>query len=151
MGDLNGRRLAKELAGPLRARVACLQRAPGLAVILCGSDPASAVYVRKKTARAERLGFYQRSIELPAETSQADLLGTIDELNADPKIDGILVQLPLPSHIDSQPVLDRIDSAKDVDGFHPLNLGMLAQGRPRLVPCTPLGVMRMLESVQKNV
>lgn len=146
MSDLNGRKLAKALAAPLRERVGRLERAPGLAVVLCGSDPASAVYVRKKSARAERLGFHQRSIDLPAETSQAELLSIIDDLNQDDAIDGILVQLPLPSHLNAQPLLDRIDPAKDVDGFHPRNLGLLAQGRPHLVPCTPLGVMRMLES-----
>ena len=147
MADLNGRALAKALAAPLRERVAKLERPPGLAVVLCGSDPASAVYVRKKSARAERLGFHQRSIEIPATTTQEELLSLIDDLNGDPAIDGILVQLPLPKHLDSQPLLDRIDPAKDVDGFHPQNLGLLAQGRPHLVPCTPLGVMRMLESV----
>jgi methylenetetrahydrofolate dehydrogenase (NADP+)/methenyltetrahydrofolate cyclohydrolase len=147
MQELNGRKLAKALASPLRERIAELPRAPGLAVVLCGSDPASSVYVRKKGARADRLGFHQRSVELPADTRQAELMGLIDELNADPAIDGILVQLPLPSHLDAQPVLDRIDPAKDVDGFHPQNLGLLAQGRPHLVPCTPLGVMRILESI----
>jgi len=103
--------------------------------------------VRKKGARADRLGFHQRSVELPADTEQAELMALIDDLNADPAIDGIMVQLPLPSHLDAQPVLDRIDPAKDVDGFHPQNLGLLAQGRPHLVPCTPLGVMRILESI----
>jgi methylenetetrahydrofolate dehydrogenase (NADP+)/methenyltetrahydrofolate cyclohydrolase len=147
MTVLNGRALAKALAAPLRERISQLTRAPGLAVVLCGSDPASSVYVRKKTARATRLGFHQRSIEIPDSTTQEELMALIDDLNADESIDGILVQLPLPEHLNSQPLLDRIDPAKDVDGFHPQNLGLLAQGRPHLVPCTPLGVMRLLQSV----
>jgi methylenetetrahydrofolate dehydrogenase (NADP+)/methenyltetrahydrofolate cyclohydrolase len=123
---LDGRKAAKALSAALRARVAALPRPPGLAVVQVGEDPASSVYVGKKQQRARALGFHQQTLRLPADTSEADLL-------------------PLPPHVDSARVLDRIDPTKDVDGFHADNLGRLAQGRPRLVPCTPLGVMRMLE------
>jgi len=141
---LNGRRIAKALSGGLRARVSALERAPGLSVVQVGEDPASSVYVGKKQSRARALGFVQQTHKLPAETGQAELLALVDRLNDDPSVDGILVQLPLPPHVDAARVLDRIDPAKDVDGFHADNLGRLAQGRPRLVPCTPMGVMRML-------
>ena len=142
---LDGRRIAKALSADLRARVAALARPPGLAVVQVGEDPASSVYVGKKRSRAEVLGFSQQTHKLPASTTEANLLALVDRLNLDDSVDGILVQLPLPSHVDATRVLDRIDPAKDVDGFHAENLGRLAQGRPRLVPCTPLGVMRMLE------
>ena len=142
---LNGRRIAKALSAGLRERAAVLSRAPGLSVVQVGEDPASSVYVGKKQSRARALGFVQQTHKLPAATSQAQLLLLVDRLNEDPTVDGILVQLPLPAHVDAARVLDRIDPAKDVDGFHADNLGRLAQGRPRLVPCTPMGVMRMLE------
>jgi len=125
-----------------------MERPPGLAVVLVGENPASQVYVRRKTLVAGRVGFLHRQIDLPAEISQADLLACIASLNRDPVIDGILVQLPLPAHLDTQAVLDAVDPAKDVDGFHPENAGRLAQGRPRFVPCTPLGVMRLLEDAE---
>lgn len=142
---LDGRRTAKARGPALRARVAALARPPGLAVVMVGDDPASAVYVGKKRARAERLGFHQRSERLAADTPQAAVEALVAELNADPRIDGILVQLPLPPHLDARRVLGLISPEKDVDGFHALNTGRLSQGRDALVPCTPLGVMRMLE------
>lgn len=142
---LDGRKTARALSAGLRTRVQALPRPPGLAVVQVGEDPASSVYVGKKRSRAEALGFSQRTHRLPASTPQADLLALVDLLNSDDAVDGILVQLPLPAHMDAAAVLDRIDPSKDVDGFHAENLGLLAQGRPRLVPCTPLGVMRMLE------
>lgn len=141
---LDGRATAKALSLGLRARVAALPRAPGLSVVQVGDDPASSVYVGKKQSRARALGLVQATHKLPADTPPAALLALVDRLNADPDVDGILVQLPLPPHIDAARVLDRIDPGKDVDGFHADNLGRLAQGRPRLVPCTPLGVMRLL-------
>lgn len=138
----------KAVAGALRAdvaqRVAAAGFRPGLAVVLVGEDPASAVYVRTKDRAAREAGIDVRTIRLPADTTQAKLLGTIEQLNADASVDGILVQLPLPSGIDQRAVIEAIDPAKDVDGFHPLNFGHLADGRPALVPCTPLGVMRLL-------
>jgi methylenetetrahydrofolate dehydrogenase (NADP+)/methenyltetrahydrofolate cyclohydrolase len=138
----------KSIAAALRARVADevarLPAPPGLAVVLVGEDPASAVYVRNKGIATREAGM--RSIEhrLSADTSQADLLGLIARLNADPETDGILVQLPLPRHVDSQAVLAAIDPAKDVDGFHVVNAGLLATGGPALVPCTPRGCMILL-------
>jgi len=143
---LDGRALSRRLNQEVvRPAVAGLSRPPGLAVVLVGQDPASQVYVKRKTLVAGRVGFLHRQIDLSADTSQEALLACIRDLNEDPVIDGILVQLPLPPHLDGQAVLDTIDPSKDVDGFHAENAGLLAQGRPRFVPCTPLGVMRLLE------
>lgn len=121
------------------------KRPPGLAVILVGSDPASAVYVRNKHRACEETGLISRSYELPEGTSEQELLQRIDELNADDEIDGILVQLPLPAHVDTQTVIERIDPAKDVDGFHPVSMGRLIARIPGLRPCTPHGAMTLLE------
>ncbi len=148
---LNGRRLAKSLAPGLRVRIAALQRAPGLAVIQVGEDPASSVYVKRKRARAERLGFHQVSLHLSADISQESLEAQVDALNADDTVDAILVQLPLPAHLDSTAILDRIQPDKDVDGFHPWSAGLLSQGRPHLVPCTPRGVMVMLADAEVSL
>lgn len=119
---------------------------PCLAVVLVGSDPASAVYVRNKKIACEKVGFESLSYELPAETSQDALLKLVDELNANSEVDGILVQLPLPPQINSQDVLERILPHKDVDGFHPYNVGRLAVKMPLMRPCTPKGVMTLLEA-----
>jgi methylenetetrahydrofolate dehydrogenase (NADP+)/methenyltetrahydrofolate cyclohydrolase len=141
---IDGRQVAKAALLALRPRIQALKRPPGIAVVRVGEDPASRVYVERKTARAERLGFWHEHVHLELDASQAQLEAEIDRLNADPKIDGILVQLPLPSGLDGTAILDRIDPSKDVDGFHPENIGRLAQGRPQFVPCTPAGVMRLL-------
>ena len=141
---IDGKALAAALRADLAARVANLPYRPGLAVILVGEDPASAVYVRNKDRAAAAAGFAARSLRLPGATSEAALLAEIARLNADPEVDGILVQLPLPPQIAPAHVIAAIDPAKDVDGFHPLNVGALASGQPGLVPCTPLGVMRLL-------
>lgn len=118
---------------------------PGLAVVIVGNDPASEVYVRSKGRAAEAAGFHSRTITLPAETPEAELLGVIDGLNADARVHGILCQLPVPDHIDAQKVLRAIDPAKDVDGFHPVNAGRLASGDPDvLAPCTPAGIIEMI-------
>lgn len=119
-------------------------RAPCLAVVLVGNDAASAVYVRNKKIACAKVGFDSRAYELPQSTPAAELLALIDTLNADPAVDGILVQLPLPTHIDSQQVLERISPHKDVDGFHPYNVGRLAVKMPLMRPCTPKGVMTLL-------
>lgn len=119
-------------------------RRPGLAVILVGDNPASSVYVRKKREACEEAGIVSRAYDLSAEITEGELLERIDRLNADPEIDGILVQLPLPGHIDEQTVIERIDPVKDVDGFHPENMGRLALRLPGLRPCTPRGVMTLL-------
>jgi methylenetetrahydrofolate dehydrogenase (NADP+)/methenyltetrahydrofolate cyclohydrolase len=138
----------KALAASLRARIAVRAHgigiAPGLRVIRVGDDPASVVYVRNKDRAAAEAGFDSATILLPADATEAALLTEIARLNADPAVDGILVQLPLPPQIRPEAVLDAVDPAKDVDGFHPVNAGLLATGRPRLVPCTPRGVMHML-------
>lgn len=140
--------LGKEVAAAIEARILTelkdVQIQPGLAVILVGADPASEIYVKHKQAACERLGFYSEKVHLPEDVSQTDLLEVIAGLNQNPKIHGILVQMPLPGHIDSEAVIQAISPAKDVDGFHPLNSGYLMAGHPRLVPCTPLGVMQML-------
>lgn len=128
-------------------RLANGQRRPGLAVILVGEDPASQVYVKNKRRACDEIGIHSLSYDLPATTSQAELLALIDTLNADPQIDGILVQLPLPAQVDTETVIERIHADKDVDGFHPYNIGRLAQRIPTLRSCTPFGVMRMLDSI----
>lgn len=115
-------------------------------MVLVGDDPASAVYVRNKKLTCQKSGIESRSYELPSETTQDDLLKLVDELNGDPAVDGILVQLPLPAHIDSQAVLERIEPHKDVDGFHPYNVGRLVVKMPLMRPCTPKGVMTLLEA-----
>ncbi|RLK51164.1 methenyltetrahydrofolate cyclohydrolase /5,10-methylenetetrahydrofolate dehydrogenase (NADP+) [Alkalispirillum mobile] len=146
---LDGKAIAAELREDVRkqveARVAAGGRQPGLAVVLVGADPASTVYVGKKRQACEQLGMHSTAHELPAETTQEQLLALVDELNGRDEIDGILVQLPLPDHIDEQTVIDRISPEKDVDGFHPVNMGRLTLRLSGLRPCTPHGVMTMLE------
>ena len=122
-------------------------RPPGLAVVLVGSDPASQIYVRNKRRACDEAGLHSVAHDLAAETSQAALLALVGQLNADPSIDGILVQLPLPSHIRMRAVIESIDPAKDIDGFHPYNIGRLLQREPLLRPCTPYGIMRMLQHI----
>jgi methylenetetrahydrofolate dehydrogenase (NADP+)/methenyltetrahydrofolate cyclohydrolase len=141
---IDGKAVAADLRATVAARVAALGYNPGLTVILVGDDPASAVYVRSKDRAAREVGIDAHTIRLPADTSQAGLLAEIDQLNDDPQVDGILVQLPLPPHIDTIDVIGAIDPDKDVDGFHPLNVGALANGHPTLVPCTPSGIMQLL-------
>jgi methylenetetrahydrofolate dehydrogenase (NADP+) / methenyltetrahydrofolate cyclohydrolase len=127
------------------SRIRSSGRTPGLAAVLVGEDPASAVYVRSKGKACEEAGMHSVTIRLPAETSEAELLGTVDRLNSDPAINGILVQLPLPKHMNSEKVLRRIDPAKDVDGFHPVNVGKLVTGdKTAFRPATPYGVQQML-------
>ncbi|WP_188769872.1 bifunctional methylenetetrahydrofolate dehydrogenase/methenyltetrahydrofolate cyclohydrolase FolD [Novosphingobium endophyticum] len=146
-GKAMAQRLLEETATAVEKMRVEHGRTPGLAVVLVGSDPASEVYVGRKIAQCRKAGI--RSIEhrLPATVSQAELLALIDELNADSEVHGILIQLPLPDHVDAGLVLDRISPAKDVDGFHPVNVGRLSTGTGGLVPCTPLGIMVLLDSV----
>ena len=141
---IDGKAVAAALRAEVAARVAGLSFQPGLTVVLVGDDPASAVYVRSKDRSAREAGIAAHTIRLPAATTEAALLSEVRRLNSDPTVDGILVQLPLPAHIRAQAVIEAIDPAKDVDGFHPLNTGHLADGRPTLVPCTPAGVMKLL-------
>ncbi len=123
------------------------KRPPGLAVILIGGDPASQVYVGHKRKACKEIGIYSRSYDLPTETTQHELITLIEELNRDSDIDGILVQLPLPDHLDASLVIEQIHPDKDVDGFHPVNVGRLALRIPALRPCTPFGIIRLLESI----
>ena len=141
---LDGKASGARLRAALGARVAGLGFRPGLRVVRVGEDPASAVYVRSKDRAAKEAGFDSATILLPADVPEAELLALVRRLNADPAVDGILVQLPLPAHIRAQAVLEAVDPAKDVDGFHPVNAGRLAAGLPGLVPCTPKGVMHLL-------
>jgi methylenetetrahydrofolate dehydrogenase (NADP+)/methenyltetrahydrofolate cyclohydrolase len=141
---IDGKAAAAALRAKLAAQVATLPFRPGLAVVLIGDDAASAIYVRAKDRAANAVGIAAHTIRLPPDTSTEALITRITRLNADPAVDGILVQLPLPSHIASQAVIEAVDPDKDVDGFHPLNVGRLAAGHPGLVPCTPAGVMKLL-------
>ena len=152
---IDGKAIAAELRTKVAAEVARLSAAhglvPGLAVVLVGENPASAVYVRSKGKQTVEAGMRSFEHKLPAATSEAELLALVGKLNADPAVHGILVQLPLPSQIDSQKVLAAIDPAKDVDGFHPVNAGRLATGLPALVPCTPLGCVMLAKSVHPSL
>lgn len=138
--------LRAEIKNAVTQRLSEGKRAPGLAVILVGTDAASAVYVNKKRQSCEEVGFVSRSFDLPATTSQQELNDLVETLNNDPEIDGILVQLPLPAHLDDKEVINAIRPDKDVDGFHPYNMGRLVQRIPLLRPCTPKGIMRLIES-----
>jgi methylenetetrahydrofolate dehydrogenase (NADP+)/methenyltetrahydrofolate cyclohydrolase len=146
---LDGKALAAKVRAEVAQRAARFAtrqgRPPGLAVVRVGQDPASAVYVRNKRAASQQAGIASFAHDLPAGVSEAQLLALIGELNRDPRVDGILVQLPLPKGVDANRVMDSVDPAKDVDGFHPLNTGLLAQKRPRLRPCTPYGVIRLAQ------
>lgn len=150
---IDGRAIAQthraRIATEIESMTARDLRPPGLAVVLVGSDPASQVYVRNKRKACEQVGVVSHSYDLPSGTPQTDLLALIDQLNADRTIDGILVQLPLPSHIDPETVIERISPAKDVDGFHPYNVGRLVARIPRLRPCTPWGVIQLLRHLDE--
>lgn len=143
---IQGTAIAAALRAEIAYRVQALGYQPSLAVVLVGEDPASAVYVRNKDRAAQGAGLCAQTIRLPDNTSEAALLTVIHRLNADPAIDGILVQLPLPPHLAARSVIEAIDPAKDVDGFHPINVGRLQDGQAVLAPCTPRGVMKLLVS-----
>ena len=152
---LDGKQIASQLREQIKARVQARldagQRAPGLAVIMVGADPASAIYVDNKRKACQQVGIQSASKDLPADTPQQALLERIDQLNNDADVDGILVQLPLPEHIDPQTVIERIDPEKDVDGFHPYNVGRLALRNPTLRPCTPRGIISLLEHTNEPI
>ena len=146
---LSGKTMSEELRKDISSRVSALKErgiTPGLAVILVGNDPASEIYVRNKGNGCAEVGMYSRTINMPAETTQEELENAIEELNADSAIHGILVQLPLPSQLDEQEVIRAIDPAKDVDCFTPVNVGLLATGRPVFAPCTPAGIVRLIKA-----
>lgn len=144
-GTLISKTVRSEVAARVTARIDAGLRAPGLAVILVGEDAASQVYVGSKRRACEEVGFISKSFDLPLTTTQEELLALVDQLNNDAEIDGILVQLPLPAGLDSTQVLERIMPEKDVDGFHPYNVGRLAQRIPKLRSCTPKGIITLLE------
>jgi methylenetetrahydrofolate dehydrogenase (NADP+)/methenyltetrahydrofolate cyclohydrolase len=150
-GKARALRLTNEVAAGVAARVATGKAAPGLAVVLVGDNPASHVYVRNKRRMTDTSGMRSFAHDLPATTSQADLLALIDALNRDPAVNGILVQLPLPPQIDADLVTERIDPLKDVDGFHPYNIGRLVLKRPTLRPCTPYGCMTLLKDTGEDL
>ena len=148
---IDGKAHAQALRDKVGAAVARLSRTPGLAVVLVGEDPASAVYVRAKGKACREAGMASFEHRLPADTTQGALLAVVRQLNADPEVDGILVQLPLPPQINADAVIAAIDPDKDVDGFHPVNAGRLASGLPGFVPCTPLGCLMLLQDTRGDL
>lgn len=148
---IDGKAVAQQVEAEVRDALAKLPYKPGLVAVRVGNDPASEVYVRNKARKAEELGLRGTERIFDASMAEKDLLAEIRRLNDDNDVDGILVQLPLPGQIDAKKVIDAIDPAKDVDGFHPINVGLLHLGRPTLVPCTPTGVMRLIASTGTNV
>jgi methylenetetrahydrofolate dehydrogenase (NADP+)/methenyltetrahydrofolate cyclohydrolase len=143
---IDGKAIAAQVEQELRDVLSRLPYEPGLVAVRVGNDPASEVYVRNKARKAKELGLQGTELVFDASMAESDLLSQIDRLNRDSEVDGILVQLPLPKQIDPKKVIEAIDPAKDVDGFHPINVGLLHLGRPSLVPCTPAGVMRLIAS-----
>lgn len=149
---LDGKRIAKEIQAEIKQRVAAFVEthrfAPALAAVLVGDDPASQVYVRNKERACERAGIKSQLHRMPAESTTDEVLDRVHQLNEDPEVSGILVQLPLPREVDSQVVLDAVSPLKDVDAFHPRNVGLISQGRPQFLPCTPHGIIQMLKRYQ---
>lgn len=150
---IDGRKLAQTIVAKLKQTIAVLnkKRPPGLATILVGDNPASQIYVANKRAKAREIGIKSFHYQMSEDTQETDLLALIDELNNNHAVDGILVQLPLPKHISEMRVLERVVAKKDVDGFHPLNLGHLLRGEPTIVACTPLGVIELIDSIGYDV
>lgn len=152
---IDGKKLSESIQGEIAKEVAQLKKekgiVPGLAAVLVGENPASQIYVRNKETACKKAGMHAEQHNLPTATTETDLLKLIDRLNRDPKIHGILVQLPLPKQIKEQEILEAINPKKDVDGFHPVNMGHLLAGQPSVIPCTPLGVIRMLESIDCKI
>ncbi|WP_187648241.1 bifunctional methylenetetrahydrofolate dehydrogenase/methenyltetrahydrofolate cyclohydrolase FolD [Nitrosophilus labii] len=155
MTILDGKALSLKIKEEVRKEVELLKKekdiVPGLAVILVGNDPASHTYVKMKARSCKEVGIYSITHEMPEEISEKEIIETIEMMNQNPNIDGILVQLPLPKHIDTTKILEVIDPKKDVDGFHPYNFGRLNQGLDSFVPCTPLGVMELLKEYQIDI
>ena len=143
---IDGKKIARDVESEVSGDISALRFQPGLVAVRVGNDPASEVYVRSKARKAEELGLRGSQRILPDTTSEQDLLAEVDRLNRDPEVDGILVQLPLPKQIDPRKVIDAIDPLKDVDGFHPTNVGLLHLGRAVLAPCTPAGCIRLIDA-----
>ena len=148
---IDGKAIAREIENEVAAELATLPYRPGLVAVRVGNDPASEIYVRNKARKAEELGLRGEQRIFPESMSERELLDEVARLNNDGEVDGILVQLPLPKHIDARKVIDAIDPGKDVDGFHPVNVGRLHQGREALVPCTPFGCVRLIESTGTKI
>ena len=148
---IDGKAVAAAVENEVREALASLSYRPGLVAVRVGNDPASEVYVRNKAKKARELGLRGDERIFPSTLSEADLLGELGRLNRDDEVDGILVQLPLPKQIDAQKIIEAVDPAKDVDGFHPINVGRLHLGRPLLVPCTPAGIMRLIDSTKQAI
>jgi len=148
---LDGKALAASIRREIREEAAKLPRRPGIAVILVGDDPASQLYVKNKGTDCDECGFLSRRIDFPSSVSEEELLGTISKLNADPAIDGVLVQLPLPDTIDERRIIEAISPEKDVDAFHPLNVGRMVHGDSVIWPCTPVGIAAMLDAYHISV
>ena len=148
---IDGKSVALATEGEVASAIAALPYRPGLAAVRVGNDPASEIYVRNKARKARELGLEGTELVFPETMSEAELLAEVARLNTDDSIDGILVQLPLPKHIEARKVIDAIAPAKDVDGFHPVTVGLLHQGRPTLAPCTPSGVIRLIESTGEPI
>ncbi|HEX6641407.1 MAG TPA: bifunctional methylenetetrahydrofolate dehydrogenase/methenyltetrahydrofolate cyclohydrolase FolD [Thermoanaerobaculia bacterium] len=148
---IDGKAVALEIERDVSEAIARLGIRPGLVAVRVGNDPASEIYVRNKAKKARELGLAGTELVFPDSMSEAELLAEVNRLNGDDSVDGILVQLPLPKQIDARKVIDAIAPAKDVDGFHPINVGMLHQGRTALVPCTPAGVMRLIDSTGEAI
>lgn len=148
---IDGKAIARQTEAEVAADIARLGFAPGLVAVRVGNDPASEIYVRSKAKKARELGLTGTELVFPESMTEEELLAEIDRLNADPGVDGILVQLPLPRQIDPKRVIDRIAPAKDVDGFHPITVGFLHLGRPSFAPCTPAGVIRLIESTGEDI
>jgi len=152
---IDGKAISAELISNIKNRIDDRinqkKRAPGLAVILVGADPASTIYVRNKRLACEKVGIVSTAYDLPSSTTESELLALIDQLNKDKAVDGILVQSPLPAHIHEERVIECISASKDVDGFHPYNIGRLAVRQPTLRSCTPFGVIKMLQSINVNL
>ncbi len=148
---IDGKAVAQELEQEVASSISRLTYRPGLVAVRVGNDPASEIYVRNKAKKARELGLEGTELVFPETLSEAELLAEVDRLNGDETVDGILVQLPLPKQIDARKVIDRIAPEKDVDGFHPFTVGLLHQGRPALAPCTPAGVIRLIESTGETI
>jgi methylenetetrahydrofolate dehydrogenase (NADP+)/methenyltetrahydrofolate cyclohydrolase len=148
---IDGKTVARQIESEVAESIARLGFRPGLVAVRVGNDPASEIYVRNKARKARELGLEGTELVFPDTMSEAELLAEIARLNLDGEVDGILVQLPLPKHIDATKVIDAIEPMKDVDGFHPINAGLLHLGRPALVPCTPSGVIRLIESTGETM
>lgn len=148
---IDGKKAAAEIRRTLKTKIDLLPEKPALAVILIGNDPASEIYVRSKEKTCAEIGINAQSFRLPQDTKQEDLLKLINELNQNPQINGILIQLPLPQHINKQEVLEAVSPLKDVDGFHPLNTGLLQQKCQTFIPCTPKGIIRLLHGIKKDL